>query len=421
MSYIPPTNARGLYLPKREGDEVDDMVNWQALDAMIEGTHPDVKLFSSVNRGATKAPLVQPGSRVMASPPTVTLVREAGIAAEFPTRVDISPLDSRLLSTANLLIDNPGWVVDGAVNWSVVGDAINTPAQRQPGGTQMHTIFTDADKIAVKVFAYQGAPKIQFKINGEVVSLTPVTVPADSAYSWYVFTIAGTREPRLVTALIAGEPMMFCGFSVGPTAAVFPCPRPRRDLLAGDSYVASQGVTTPTDTLPVKLAEKLGSLNVWASGIGGTGYLATNGGIFQTLRQRIDSDIVPFVQPGDRVWILMGTNDWGGGFSAAAVAVELTLTIGEIRDKCPGVEVVVATPWRPRAGSNADAAYDNTILAAIQSLGVQAVDVRNVLTGTGKVGTTTGNGNSDIAIQADGLHPTAIGQGILTAFLALHA
>lgn len=52
MSYIPPTNGRGLYLPKREGDETDDMVNWEALDQMIEGTHPAVQLYSNVNRGA---------------------------------------------------------------------------------------------------------------------------------------------------------------------------------------------------------------------------------------------------------------------------------------------------------------------------------------------------------------------------------
>lgn len=49
MSYTPPTNERGLYLPKRDGDEVDDMNNWPALDAMIEGTHPDVQLYSNVN------------------------------------------------------------------------------------------------------------------------------------------------------------------------------------------------------------------------------------------------------------------------------------------------------------------------------------------------------------------------------------
>ena len=394
------------------GDRALRPIGWNKMDPEVSPDAADALVF---------LPTLAISSGLMASPPTVTLVRDAGIAAQFASRVDVGPTDSRLLSTANMVISDPGWVADGALPWSVVGDAVNTENQRQPGGAQMHTIFTDADKIAVKVFAFQGTPKMQFKVNGELVSATPVTVPIDSAYAWYVFTIAGTREPRLVTALIFGETMMFCGFSVGATAAVFQCPRPRRDMLAGDSYVFGQGLSTPTDTFPVKFAEKLGSLNVWASGVGGTGWLADNGGVFQTLRQRIDSDIVPYLQQGDRLWVLMGTNDWPGGFTADEVVLEASLTLLELQTKLPGVEIIAATPWRPRAGANANNAYDDTVLAGLQAMNIRVIDVRNVFTGSGKVGSTTGVGNSDIAIQADGVHPTAVGAGIAVAFLTANA
>lgn len=37
MPYNPPTNDLGLYLPKREGDELDDVTNWAEMDRMMRG------------------------------------------------------------------------------------------------------------------------------------------------------------------------------------------------------------------------------------------------------------------------------------------------------------------------------------------------------------------------------------------------
>lgn len=48
-------NARGLVMPDGLGDEQDDVANWNAIDQMIEGTHPTVRL----NAGAVFVPPTQ--------------------------------------------------------------------------------------------------------------------------------------------------------------------------------------------------------------------------------------------------------------------------------------------------------------------------------------------------------------------------
>ena len=88
MSYIPPTNERGLYLPKRDGDEADDMNNWPALDAMIEGAHPDVQLYSNVNPPpASGGTTVAPGTALTSTTTTDALDGAEGLNGNGATMV----------------------------------------------------------------------------------------------------------------------------------------------------------------------------------------------------------------------------------------------------------------------------------------------------------------------------------------------
>jgi len=81
----------------------------------------------------------------------------------------------------------------------------------------------------------------------------------------------------------------------------------------------------------------------------------------------------------------------------------------------------VLTPWRPRSGANANNTFDDEFKAAVQAEGVECVDVRRLFTGTGRVGATANNGNSDVCINTDATHPTQIGADVAATTLALYA
>lgn len=360
--------------------------------------------------------LIKPGKAVMSSPPTVTVV--ADIAPTIPTRFDVGPMDPRVLSNCALAIFSPGWVADGANPVTIQGDAPGTLLQRQPGGPQTHSIITDADKVAVKVFGYQGVPKIQLKVGGEYVEAAARNVPNTSAYTWFVLTFA-SREARVISALLFGDTCMFCGFTVPATAAVHDMPPQRREVLFGDSYVFGDSLTVPGDTLAVKFAEKLGSLSVWPSGSGGSGYKQAGYSGAPAAMGRLQSDLLPYLRDGDRVWLLLGTNDWG--YSASEVASEMIKVIRAIREAAAGVRIVAGTSWRPRSGSTSNGQFDDAMIAAARSEGVRTVDLRRLFTGTGRVGATANNGNSDVCINTDAVHPTAIGADVAAHALALVA
>jgi hypothetical protein len=360
--------------------------------------------------------LITPGRRIMAAPPAVTVV--STIAPSIPSSFDVGPTDTRVLSNTALTLQT-GWFNDGGVPSSVWGDATNTPANRQPGGPQMHSIICDGDKVAVKVVGFQGVPKLQIKVDGEYIQAAAWDVPNTSAYTWYVIPFPD-RKARTVTALLFGDTCMFAGFTVPTNAAVHDMPYQRRDLLLGDSYVWGDSLKVPGDTLAIQFAEKIGSLNVWPSGVGGSGILTPAPGGAPAAVGRLDADVVPFMRAGDRLWVAMGTNDWGSGKSSTT-AQGIRSLIRTIRQKLPGITLKVLTPWRPRSGANANNAFDDEFKAAVQAEGVECVDVRRLFTGTGRVGATANNGNSDVCINTDNTHPTQIGADVAATALSLYA
>lgn len=358
------------------------------------------------------------GRRIMTAPPTITVNTPANVAAQFPTFDDIAPSNPKILSTAAMVISDAGWVPDGFVPQSVWGDNVNTPAQRQPGGPQTHTILADCLKIAVKVFGYQGVPKIQFKVDGEYVEIASRDIPNTSDYTYYTLTFA-SRATRKISALISGDTAMFCGFRLEKIANTHKMKRQKRTVLFGDSYFFGQTLPVPSDTLAVRYAEQIGSANVWPSGVGGTGYIADNFGVFTKAINRIDSDILPFVQRGDEVIVALGINDYSTGVTPAQVGVAAAEFANALMSRLPpGVTVTNVSPWRPRSGANSQPDFDAAVNNAWAAHGVASVDVSTLYTGSGRIGATTGIGNSDVCIQNDQTHLSSVGADVAAVFLA---
>ncbi|MDB5448753.1 MAG: hypothetical protein JWQ97_4070 [Phenylobacterium sp.] len=143
------------------------------------------------------------------------------------------------------------------------------------------------------------------KVNDQYITLTPYT-------SKYVLIDFGSVARRRID-VIANNPS-FQAVYVGANDSIDPAPvRGPRVLMVGDSF-AGQGIKSFTTFL----GDALGWDDIINTGVGGTGYLATNVGLGPTYCQRVQHDII--AENPDIVWWEGSRNDWGSAASSVAAA-----------------------------------------------------------------------------------------------------
>lgn len=208
------------------------------------------------------------------------------------------------------------------------------------------------------------------KIDDEYVSLTPQTLTNDgSLYYWY-FNL-GSRALRRIDLI--GYSLRFGGVYTQQTDTIYPAPRRGpKTIIMGDSFVEGTGSTQPK-TLVWEFAESLGWDDVWASGIGGSGYLAgpaTN----PNFRDRVQADVI--AHSPDLVMIAGGIND-STLYTLAQIQAEATLLYGTIKSGLPSAEVVVVAPfWTggPATMSTSIISARDGVRAAAQGFGLAYLD-----------------------------------------------
>lgn len=180
-------------------------------------------------------------------------------------------------------------------------------------------------------------------------------------------------------------------------------------LAAGDTNYLWYG----NDTYTRQLADYLGCPDLWPSALPGTGYINANSGAgYVKFRDRIAADIVAF-SPDVIVLDFSGDNDTGD------TTTEFLASVAQIRAWSATVPIIVydGNIQQTRA---ARAAY---IAAAAQSL-ITAGDTYLALVkpitgtpkftyGTGREGSTTGNGPADWFFGDDDVHNTLTGHDAL--------
>jgi lysophospholipase L1-like esterase len=332
---------------------------------------------------------------------------------------------------------------------------------------------------------------LRLRVDGELVSATPVTVTATGSTYFLPITF-GSRAIRKISVETSG--FVFGGVTTGPNdtieKAVTPAPR---CIVIGDSFVEGTGATGSNATGWVRrLGECLGISDTWASGLGGTGYLQTSGSRAK-FRDRIVTDCINY-NP-DMYVLAGGLNDYAS-FTAAAIGAEVATLCAQLKAALPNANGIVMSPfWRngvetiptnfldakdaiKSAALTAGMTFvdviempltgapQSTTLAAQANAGatslslVGAVPVGTTVeigtgatrerrvtttltgtgpytaavtaltsthasgqtvtvvgscmwTGTGKVGATTGSGNSDLLVSNDGVHPSQAGHEML--------
>jgi lysophospholipase L1-like esterase len=250
----------------------------------------------------------------------------------------------------------------------------------------------------------------------QLVSATPTAGrPNDGAmyYDKYAF---GSRKPRHIVVL--GLHRVY-GVRVDKASKVW---KPKRypdrikAVFLGDSYTEGTGVDYGDGAWSAQAGYPLG-WEVWNSGVGGTGYLANLTNTALTFRGRLTSDVTA-LQP-DVIVIAGGIND---SASASAIQTEAAALYAQALSENPSAVIFVAGPWTAPASGTA-LTTDTALRAAARAQGPYGTRLFYVETisdpqgawqsGTGRVGATAGDGNSDVYIGTDGVHPVQAGHTYL--------
>lgn len=352
----------------------------------------------------------------MASPPAVTV----GAADAVSTITGNTTLAPKLLANSALLRKVGGWS-EWRSNAYLMGAGTSTggTALSSPGAGQV--FMTDAPDIDFSLRTGASTDRFRIYVDDELVTSASglATTNGDfpylgSATSYFYVKLAfGSSAPRKIEIRL-GATTRLVGMNYGALYSVWRSEAGDQPLgvFLSDSYGNGTGTDHICGAWPRVMAELMGC-DVFTSGGSGTGYLTTTGGIPRTFRQRI-SDLSLVERPLDFVGISGGFNDYDKDTVQlrGEVASTIRAAAAQVGDDVP---IFV---WNSYTASGrviaSGSAVSQAILNGFSDAAVpSAYFIDNLseawISGTGKVGATTGNGNADIYISTDGLHPPQAG------------
>lgn len=271
----------------------------------------------------------------------------------------------------------------------------------------------------------------QIYVDGQSVAASPfsptgISPSAGGVYRMQVtFASAAWRRIRIE---LAGA--QFRGIDISPTDSICPTSQsPIKAVIYGDSFVGG-ALGVPAHQLWAAQAGRILGWEVVNSGQGGTGY-TTNGGVGARKNYADPIRIANGMATNPDVVVVFGTvNDNTATYSAINTAAASCFSqFSQASVKTP--VIVIGTPYQhtsiPAGYSNARDAVKAAALAAdnvaafIDPLtgtwqsrnGSTGGDGQQWFYGTGYTGNTTGNGNSDIMIGSDNVHPSQAGHDYL--------
>ncbi|MEU8839934.1 SGNH/GDSL hydrolase family protein [Streptomyces roseus] len=280
---------------------------------------------------------------------------------------------------------------------------------------------TDAQIFQLR-FNYQTAGMYRLNIDGRKVADLMTAVGGTTAGSTHLMTIdLGSAIPRVIRFDFYTVP--FGGVFLPPGATMWSTvSRTDRSMVFGDSLSDGSAINTGggAGTWFHRAARLLGSNDCWDEARGGTGYVTA--GAYATLANRVAADVIAWLP--DRLFIWAGYND--NGTDQTALGIAAASLYATIRAGLPNTQVYVIGCWSPSGSpaaslTNTDATLRTAAAAAgypfispisgsiYNGAGTLVATHGGWITGTGRVGATTGTGNADIYIGTDGVHPTDAG------------
>lgn len=353
---------------------------------------------------------------VMASPPTVTIgTANAGTAITGATRRTAA--DPALTYLGAGYVEPPSANLGGYAN----GRTSSYLTSSAPSTGRLRVEFeTDADQFeaAFITTASGTAAKFRFTVDGQLATALPQTGLTSGGASYFVRVSFGTRANRRI--IIEGQYVQFLGVWAHPSVTLWKTIRPigPRVVWVGDSFSEGSGGNWWWDSWAVRAGQLLG-WNVYPSAVGSTGYLSTGGGGGKVkYRDRIAADVTPLAP---EIAVVAGGFNDAGVFTATQLGTEAGLLFDTIKSGTPSATLILCGPNWP-IGVTANGTQTQ-MRDALQTAAVGKADYfvdpiaypsgTSWLTGTGRVGATTGNGNADYYTSTDGTHPTQEGHDYL--------
>lgn len=386
-------------------------------------------------RNAARAKLANPRNAGLATGVTIT-----DTGATLPAAV--SPSNGALI-TGNPAVDTGIWTVGGGkplyVSYHASGNLYAFPSAyiAATGGTvglntgANNSCWRVSARAVSRYFAAKLRPTTvpyRVLVDGRYVSTAGTTLGTTSGSTpQYLLLDFGSRATRVVTI----EGQAACGFGgafVEATGKLWPDDRADtvRASFIGDSYVYGSAATALGDGIAPVLGDWLGAV-MQASGSGGTGWVADAGGTAYRFDERIaNGDIALGGTAPDILFLMASVNDRTS--SAATVTANALAGLGAARALYPDTPIVVF--------GCAGASYVANVLAneaAVQAAVTQFADPLCAfvpvstdaagawVSGSGKAGSTAGDGISDWATASDGTHPTDEGAAMLGRRYAMAA
>lgn len=295
----------------------------------------------------------------MASPPTITATdntQPAGLTTEYRPAdgsdglVTYTGGRKKVLATNYLRFPNSN---------EYINSTGGTAADGETQTVFRATVIANAAKVSFSLLDI--GQNYRFIVDGRYVSLAGTAIAGTSGRVYYQLDF-GTKARRTISV----EGVQDHGFErVGIAPADAPIEKidtPRRMLVLGDSFVWGTGATLNGDGLAIVAGDMLGLQDTWASGTGGTGYIATSSNTKYSLAQRLRDATTS--GPFDIIVVAMGVNDIGQ--SAGLIAGQAAYCLGEIRKANPAAQIFAVGPWDVNAPAAPVANYATT-KAAIRS------------------------------------------------------
>lgn len=346
---------------------------------------------------------LKPLATVMAAPPTLTWGVASG-ASGISLAVTVARTSTELTYSGGNVV-NTDW-----------GYYTNTPtASTVDVGEGFDIDFTHyGQKIEPVFVATTRGLKVDMYVEGEKITAaptSPATVTNGAAYPYTVdFGSASARRIKL--RVYAGG---LVSIRTEASGTIWKTPRGKvtRLITIGDSFTAP-GYDWQENAWWRRVGERLGMDEVWPMAQSGTGYLqdlgATSGRT--AFGTRAINEAIP--RNPHAVIFFGSVNDAAVSGYATTLGPAAKAAWAAVKNALPNCKVFVVGVQAPSASPSADYIAAGNIIrtAAQEQLGTTVdayLDPLGWFTGTGKVGATTGSGNSDIFTSNDGLHPTKAG------------
>jgi lysophospholipase L1-like esterase len=255
-----------------------------------------------------------------------------------------------------------------------------------------------------------GTATYQVYVDDVPVTVDPVSVT--TAVARYRLSVAfGAAGLRKITLAI-GTGFGIDVIQVGPTDTWAPAPYRSVPIgVVGDSFAT--GGASQSNGWAQRLHQLCPPLDLNAGIFSGTGFTTSNG-------YGADGRVALIAETNPVLILFQGsTND--SSATQAELTAAVIAAIAAYRTACPRARFMITGPIGRTATYAAFHARMEIAAAAAGATFVHTIGTgagQDWLTGTGRVGATTGTGNSDLFVTSDALHPTQAGTDYIAMRLA---